>query len=80
MMDGNYVELEAQVVGRQRALRAEADAERLARRAARSGRPRAVWGRRARSLLAAALVAVAAWLDDRYAERGALPGKWVRVA
>ena len=80
MMDGNYVEIEAHAMGHQRRLREAADAERLLR-AARldAGRPGGAT-RRVRSKLAAALVTVAAWLDDRYADRGTLPGGWVRIA
>jgi hypothetical protein len=77
MMDRSYVELEAQVVGHQRALRQAAQAERLAR----ASRPRGAGPvRRARSALAAALVLMAAWLDERYAEREAVAGEWVRIA
>jgi hypothetical protein len=77
MMDRSYVELEAQVVGHQRALREAARAERLVR----AGRSRAAGPvRRARSALAAALVLMAAWLDERYAEREAVAGEWVRIA
>ena len=80
MMDGNYVELEAHVMGHQRRLRAAADAERRLRAARpEAGRPGGPT-RRVRSALAAGLVTVAAWLDDRYADRGALPGSWVRIA
>ena len=77
MMDGNYVELEAQVAGHQRRLREEAAAERLVRVGC-GGRPRrSGFLRRARSIAAAALVGVAGWLDERYAEKGTLSQEWV---
>jgi hypothetical protein len=80
VIERTFVELETEVLERQRALLGEAARERLARRATRSVRPPSARRGGFRSRLAAALVALAAHLDESYAEATAPPGRWAGAA